>query len=779
MYGRTTHVFCDNAAIVQILSNGSSSPEARIRNTAAKLIGYKLIVHHMPGALLRAADALSRDSRFKVPIVDNEPMSPSRPTLQIKLFDSNVAMAAAVLSIDELLNSNEELAHRVAAGTTDVHTRLKSIIALQQSDPGFELLRKIAAGSQPTTEQAHSAAWRLACRLRPHHANIGDWKNALFVCINDEFRLAIPDGMRSNITRLVHGPSHLGANYSVELACRYFWWPSMYSDIRKSVKACAQCQRVNGNLRQAPGNLGDSEALGPPARCGQWEIDSFAVGATLDGHRVITVVERFSGCIWSLVVESASAEDALEAYITLIERPHGHPRRVFVDSGSEFLGAFKSHLQANGVEIVVGLVENHHHVARAERTNRTTLNRLRQFYLMHDGEAPSSKAVLQRWLDTITATHNSIPRSVGGYSSAELLYGYNRLSALASLVPDEVISSLVNFGDDHTPASSTLVESVRRHRAALLLLDEDRALWRARERAASEAAYAKRNGAPRDFKVDDLVMARVPPKDRDDANKFNDGLEWCGVWRISKLLPERQSAVLQLLMPIINYQNAVAVDEEITVHVSNLRDFIEGSPIDSSELNAPLDVSALPVGMPSMQSLNPSEFSAMTRAAVERLLTNKQRDRLHRELDAAAEQLSARLLGAGHSAVSSSAQPVSSSSTSSTPATSAPAKETSQQQLKRSSASFSAPPAKSKRRSNVDLDAPPITPIVGLRTSKMMRIISYSAQSNMVTGLAVFVNNKKYEFGRLIERPVSELLDSELRLLEAFKSSRELGLGRK
>ena len=47
---------------------------------------------------------------------------------------------------------------------------------------------------------------------------------------------------------------HFGADKTIELIARTFWWNTMHADVRKFVKSCEQCQR-NKSSNQKPARL--------------------------------------------------------------------------------------------------------------------------------------------------------------------------------------------------------------------------------------------------------------------------------------------------------------------------------------------------------------------------------------------------------------------------------------------------------------------------------------------------------------------------------------------
>jgi len=657
MLGRMTVVFCDNSAVVQILANGSSSPVARLRNTAAELMGFHFVVRHLPSSLNSVADAFSRDPRFSlgfdllIAARVNSALRAAAVGAQTPLRIESVHVAAIflIVALDYTISaltlaSTEYLAPALA----DTREALRRLVQQQGEDDEFALIRRVAAGSE-RPNLVDKDAWRAAEALRPTFDP--EHQNALFVAIDGARRLAVPDGSRSAVVAQLHGEAHICAADAIKLARRLFWWPTMTRDIRQTVLACAQCQRINADRRQAPGNLGDVEAGRTPARAHEWELDSFDCGATLGSFRVVAVLERYSGCVFSLVVETASADDAYAAYCTLIVRPHGHPRSVCVDNGTEFLGVFDEELRKAGVAIVRGLPENHHHVARLERSNRDRLNRLTHMYLANSQVAPRDAAEMQRWLDTADAAHNATP-TLSGYSPHELLTGRQRLISLASLVPDNMLQVL-----DGDATTKPIGDSVRLHRAALAVLDDARMKALREARAAIERAHGAHHADAVDLLPGDLVLVRTPSRERDGADKVTKRLQFSGVWRVQSYDAERLAVVVKPMMPVPRYTSTssdvapIELDHEITVHVSDVRHFIEATPIDSDRIGAPFDAGQPLLGQPFL-NVGPDDNSGQAdyelvaaramKAAVSRMLSSEQQARISDEIEKAFAELERR-----------------------------------------------------------------------------------------------------------------------------------------
>jgi len=423
VYGRRTIVLCDNSAIVSILANGSTSEVPRIRKTTAEMDGLVLQVVHWPGSFNAAADALSRDPAFfdsvvadsddnkAISVDDNCTIDPDSSDRDDDIGDTPLRIESYSINAIRIVASHPDQTddESPAATTTRITSApaasaktggIQALVQRQLSDPGLELLRAVANGATPKLHEELSARWREATSLAPKFDD--DFHGALCVLVNGARRIVVPDGYREWMTRKLHGEAHLCAADTVALARRHYYWPTMHRDIVQYVLACAQCQRINASRHRAPGNLGDVERHSAPLRCAEWEVDSFDTGVTLNSQRVFVALERHSGCTFSIVLDSASAADALKAYIDVIERPHGQPRRIFCDNGTEFLGDFKAHLEGNGVQIITGLPDNHHHVARVERSNRDRLNRLTHMYLANGSVPPRDNVELQQWLDSPT-----------------------------------------------------------------------------------------------------------------------------------------------------------------------------------------------------------------------------------------------------------------------------------------------------------------------------------------------------------------------------------------
>ncbi len=667
LLGRTTIVLCDNNAVVQLLANGTTSKAARVRNTIADMIGFDFVMLHIPTHDNLVADALSRDPRFGAAFADAaRTLSTTRATTEadeLRVQSMAISLPVAPIVDNHSLSSATPpppatagigaALDYLAPPFSDTRAALINLVEHQQRDPALATLRRVANNeSLPTNPRPSSSIrrqWRRATQLKPFFdaAHAG----ALFVVPPgaNYRRLVVPDGQRDNVIAEIHGPAHINAVATAKVAATLFWWPEMDAQIKNTIRGCAECQRVNAPRTRTPGNLGDVERDRVPIRLTEWEIDTFHVGHELGSGLAISVVERFSGLVMSKVVSSSSASDAIAAFTDLVLRPFGVPRRIFSDNGSEFLGAFAQELRRLGIEHIVGLPDNHHAVARAERHNRDRNNRLAHMYLRNGQRRPESNAALQHWIDIADTAANSVPTS-SGYSPHELLFAQRRIVSVAALVPDDMLRAIADIGTD---ATTDLVSQIRLHQAALAVLDEARQDARIQQRAAIERAHGQQHAAPHVWQRGDLVLARTPRALRDGDDKLNSRLEFSGVWSVMSHDPVTERVVLRLTIPVPTSSagdgpqiRTLDDTNTITVHSSDVRSFHDGSPLDSAHAVSPLHIGVAPPALntPWHAPFTASDADARVahtvqsvalRAATKRLLTLVQEHRTSASLDRA------------------------------------------------------------------------------------------------------------------------------------------------
>ncbi|KAE9169127.1 hypothetical protein PF005_g28091 [Phytophthora fragariae] len=161
----------------------------------------------------------------------------------------------------------------------------------------------------------------------------------------DTPRVVIPaDGdLRARLVHEYHDApagGHLGREKTFAALSRDFFWPRMYKWIRKWVRSCEICQRVNpAASKQAP-----PRPL--PIATSAWRSVSmdfiFDLSRDAEGRTgVLVFVDRFSKMAHlAPVAAEVTADESAELFLDLVFRHHGLPESIVSDRDPPFTSAF-------------------------------------------------------------------------------------------------------------------------------------------------------------------------------------------------------------------------------------------------------------------------------------------------------------------------------------------------------------------------------------------------------------------------------------------------------
>lgn len=163
------------------------------------------------------------------------------------------------------------------------------------------------------------------------------WKNGL---------IAMPDvkAVKLQILKGLHDAQyagHVGGHRTVKNVERLYWWPGMGNEIREYVKGCEVCQRNKGSQRQPAGKL-----VPLPLPSGAWEYvtaDRIThLPKTKAGYTAIwVVVDRLTKMThFAPCHDESNVEEIADLLVKHVFRPHGMPKVVITDRGSEFCNKF-------------------------------------------------------------------------------------------------------------------------------------------------------------------------------------------------------------------------------------------------------------------------------------------------------------------------------------------------------------------------------------------------------------------------------------------------------
>ncbi|KAL5476984.1 hypothetical protein ACEPAI_3170 [Sanghuangporus weigelae] len=149
----------------------------------------------------------------------------------------------------------------------------------------------------------------------------------------------VPTSIREAVMRECHDSTlagHPGANKTVAMVSRSFWWPNIYVDVRNYVCGCDRCQRTKALRVTKAKVLHPNEVPEAP-----WQIVSVDLIGELpesNGFNAIcVVVDRFSKQIHAIpTTTKLTAESMAKIYRDHVFHLHGLPRKIIHDRGIQF-----------------------------------------------------------------------------------------------------------------------------------------------------------------------------------------------------------------------------------------------------------------------------------------------------------------------------------------------------------------------------------------------------------------------------------------------------------
>uniref|UniRef100_A0A3Q3FKI6 Gypsy retrotransposon integrase-like protein 1 n=1 Tax=Kryptolebias marmoratus TaxID=37003 RepID=A0A3Q3FKI6_KRYMA len=232
----------------------------------------------------------------------------------------------------------------------------------------------------------------------------------------------VPTTVRPRVLEWLHSQQftcHPGIHRMTQLTTRYFWWPSLVSDVKEFVSACPTCARCKSSNQPPAGLL---QPLAIPNRPWSHIALDFVTGLPpSQGHTVIlTIIDRFSKS--ANFVPLAKLPPALETAEIITQQVfwlHRIPIDIVSDRGPQFTSQVWQNF-CRGLGARVSLTSGYHPQSngQSERCNQELEVALR--CLASDSPSTWSKKLV--WIEYAHNTHIS---SATGLSPFEASLGYN------------------------------------------------------------------------------------------------------------------------------------------------------------------------------------------------------------------------------------------------------------------------------------------------------------------------------------------------------------------
>lgn len=234
-------------------------------------------------------------------------------------------------------------------------------------------------------------------------------------------RLFVPDSVRSEVLQWVHTSRfacHPGANRTLSLLQRYFWWPSMDKDTRSYVSACQVCARGKASHNHPSGLL---QPLQIPSRPWSHIALDFVTGLPPSQGKttILTIVDRFSKAAHFIALPKLpTAKETADLLVNHVVRLHGIPLDIVSDRGPQFTShVWKAFCQSLGASVSLSSGFHPQTNGQTERTNQDLESALRCV-------TASDPTIWSTYLPWVEYSHNSMVSSSTGLSPFEASIGY-------------------------------------------------------------------------------------------------------------------------------------------------------------------------------------------------------------------------------------------------------------------------------------------------------------------------------------------------------------------
>ena len=355
----------------------------RIQRWALMMQAYSFDLVHKSGAVLGAADSLSR---LPLPSVEESIPIPGEWTNLVNFLDYSP----------------------LKANTIKEHTRY---------DPILSKVLKYCEVGWPNALSPNENS------LLPYFRK-KDELSTEAGCILWGSRVVIPIKDRSSLLNELHG-GHVGASRMKELARSYLWWPSLDSELENLVKSCSACLETRSNPPKA--ELHPWEWPSHP-----WHRLHIDYAGPVQGKHFLVIVDAHSKWVEIFPSSSPSSNETIK-HLRHLFCQHGLPVTVVSDNGTCFTSQeFKAFLDSNGIRHVTTAVYKPATNGLAERMVKTFKAAL--------ANSKDSWSVL---LDKFLFKYRITPHSSTGVSPAELLCKRKLRCRFDLLYPMEHVGSKV------------------------------------------------------------------------------------------------------------------------------------------------------------------------------------------------------------------------------------------------------------------------------------------------------------------------------------------------
>jgi len=260
----------------------------------------------------------------------------------------------------------------------------------------------------------------------PIKSALSDWKiedGILFFM--DKCYVPKNEELRQNIVKRYHDALHAGhpGQYNtLEQVKRDFWWPGMYSFIKKFVEGCARCQQMKVNTHPTTAPLVPIPAPKDAFPFSNLTMDLITDLPECEGDDSILVVVDHASTKGVILIPCRKTTDAMGAANLLLEHVYkrfGLPNKIISDRDPRFAAnVFQELGRLLGIKLSMSTAYHPQTDGETERVNQEIEVYLRMF-------CANNQEKWRSLLPTAEFAHNNHMHSARRQSPFFLMMGYN------------------------------------------------------------------------------------------------------------------------------------------------------------------------------------------------------------------------------------------------------------------------------------------------------------------------------------------------------------------
>ena len=327
---------------------------------------------------------------------------------------------------------------KVNTVTTAYHQELESLPEMYPDDPDFATIWK-------DLQNGNS--------ISPFSIKDGYMYHDQAICVAEPLRKKVMDEAHASPYA-----GHRGIAPTMAALERYFFWPTLRSDIERYVRECLVCQKVKYDRHKSYGFL---QPLPIPEVPWQSIAMDFVTGLprTQAGNDAIwTIVDRFSKQAHFIPVrKTIKADHMARIFLAQIFKHHGMPRSIVSDRDPRMTSLFWKALFENlGTKLKFSSAYHPQTDGQSEVANATVLDLLKSY-------VADRQTDWERYLPLVEFAYNNTVHSTTGKAPFEIIYGKPLLPPI--LLTKDKIFAADTFVRDLDLAYSQVKKAIERSQA--------------------------------------------------------------------------------------------------------------------------------------------------------------------------------------------------------------------------------------------------------------------------------------------------------------------------